>query len=199
MTKTEARTRESSSVDPYGLPTLSTIGSSEWMSRAACRGAGDIMLPERGDEAGIEVAKAVCTGELAGGAECPVRAECLLFAVENNEKTGIWGGFGEATRRKVGRFVRASDEEPIEAVRLYLSQHRGGRRNRRSAEEVFTSATLLTIESEEAKKERKDRERIRALRAKYHLPLDYDPEEGEGATDEAVEPSTPDPSSVVAA
>jgi hypothetical protein len=32
-------------------------------------------------------------------AACPVRAECLRFAVENGERQGIWGGLSDEERR----------------------------------------------------------------------------------------------------
>ncbi len=40
----------------------------------------------------IEAAKAVCSG-------CPVRVECLEFALEPHQEAGIWGGTSEDERR----------------------------------------------------------------------------------------------------
>lgn len=31
--------------------------------------------------------------------QCPIRDECLLFALTNNEKSGVWGGMGELDRK----------------------------------------------------------------------------------------------------
>jgi len=50
--------------------------------------------PERKEErdAREAKAKAIC-------AECPVRAECLDYALDIREPHGIWGGLTEAERR----------------------------------------------------------------------------------------------------
>ena len=68
-----------------------------WQDAGACRGK-DIVLffgpdgerqPER--EVRERKAKAVC-------AACPVRAECLTYAVSRPEKYGTWGGLNEEER-----------------------------------------------------------------------------------------------------
>lgn len=43
-------------------------------------------------------AMSFCNGEW-DGIVCPVREECLLFALTNNLKEGVWGGTSELTRR----------------------------------------------------------------------------------------------------
>lgn len=43
-----------------------------------------------------------CNGTVDGSV-CPIRHECLLFALTNNEKDGIWGGTDEITRRAIRR------------------------------------------------------------------------------------------------
>lgn len=43
-----------------------------------------------------------CNGEY-DGTECPIRHECLLFALRNNEKFGVWGGTNEITRKAIRR------------------------------------------------------------------------------------------------
>lgn len=75
----------------------------EWRRRAACRDSDpDLFFPagETGpalDQA--ELAKAVCR-------QCPVRGECLDFALASNQEAGIWGGATEAERRKLRRTWR---------------------------------------------------------------------------------------------
>lgn len=32
---------------------------------------------------------------------CPVRHECLLFSLANNEEYGVWGGTSEVTRKAI--------------------------------------------------------------------------------------------------
>lgn len=34
---------------------------------------------------------------------CEVQAECLAYAINNNEKTGVWGGRSERARRAIRR------------------------------------------------------------------------------------------------
>lgn len=72
-----------------------------WQLKAACRGPQAIVFfpPahfERKDEK-IERerrAKAICAG-------CPVRAECLDYAMRIREQHGIWGGLNEVERKSV--------------------------------------------------------------------------------------------------
>lgn len=62
-----------------------------WRSRAACRTAApDLFFPETGENAAA--AKAIC-------AACPVRAECLAYAVSVPEGHGVFGGLSEKERR----------------------------------------------------------------------------------------------------
>lgn len=69
-----------------------------WQLRAACRGPDTWMFfppgqPERKDEREQRErrAKAVC-------ARCPVRLECLDYALRTREPYGIWGGRTESER-----------------------------------------------------------------------------------------------------
>jgi len=43
-----------------------------------------------------EEAKAVCR-------RCPVRSECLTWALESSQDAGVWGGLGEDERRALRR------------------------------------------------------------------------------------------------
>lgn len=71
----------------------------DWQLRAACRGPhAEVFFPpahvERKDEKlDRELrAKAICTS-------CPVRQQCLDYALEIREPHGIWGGMNEGERR----------------------------------------------------------------------------------------------------
>jgi WhiB family redox-sensing transcriptional regulator len=44
----------------------------------------------------LEKARQVC-------GECQVRSECLEFALETNQDSGIWGGLSEEERRVIRR------------------------------------------------------------------------------------------------
>ena len=75
----------------------------DWRNLAACRGLDpELFFPERGDAFTARNAQAVC-------AACPVAAECLEFAIANDETVGIWGGLSgrqlrqEKRRRAGGR------------------------------------------------------------------------------------------------
>lgn len=78
-----------------------------WQWRAACRGEEAALFfapnyPEPKDEreARERQAKAIC-------AVCPVRMECLEYAVRIREPHGIWGGLNEIERR---RLIRDMDQ-----------------------------------------------------------------------------------------
>lgn len=70
-----------------------------WQWRAACRGedASIFFAPNTGEttqEKAIRErqAKSLC-------AVCPVRVECLEYAIRTREPHGVWGGLNEAERR----------------------------------------------------------------------------------------------------
>jgi WhiB family redox-sensing transcriptional regulator len=68
-----------------------------WMTEAACNGVDpDLFFPERGDYRCVAIAKTICR-------TCPVREECLEYAIVNGEKFGVWGGLSERERRRVRR------------------------------------------------------------------------------------------------
>jgi WhiB family transcriptional regulator, redox-sensing transcriptional regulator len=77
--------------------------ASAWQHFAACRGedASYFFAPnyfeKRSEKNAREaVAKAICV-------RCPVRPECLEYALEIREAHGIWGGLNEMERRAVLR------------------------------------------------------------------------------------------------
>lgn len=52
----------------------------------------------------IAAAKGICSA-------CPVRAECLEFAITTNQEFGIWGGTSEDERRVLRRKWRAQQRQ----------------------------------------------------------------------------------------
>lgn len=71
------------------------MSGAAWRAQANCLGLDpEVFFPERGES--IVEAREVC-------AMCTVRVECLEFAIEHNEKHGIWGGLSERQRRSIRR------------------------------------------------------------------------------------------------
>jgi WhiB family transcriptional regulator, redox-sensing transcriptional regulator len=76
----------------------------EWTRRAACgslppRKADRLFFPKQGQSS--KAARVIC-------ARCPVRAECLAYAIEKREAFGIWGGTSERERRSLRKAQRAA-------------------------------------------------------------------------------------------
>ena len=64
-----------------------------WQERALCAETDpEAFFPEKGGS--TREAKKICTG-------CEVRNECLDYALNNDERFGIWGGLSERERRKL--------------------------------------------------------------------------------------------------
>jgi WhiB family redox-sensing transcriptional regulator len=76
---------------------MTNLESLPWAHEAKCLHAEpDTFFPEKGGS--TREAKRICTG-------CPVRDECLEFALSNDERFGIWGGLSERERRKLKRLA----------------------------------------------------------------------------------------------
>ena len=67
-------------------------GALGWQELALCAQTDpEAFFPEKG--ASTREAKRVCQS-------CEVRAECLEYALANDERFGIWGGLSERERRR---------------------------------------------------------------------------------------------------
>jgi WhiB family redox-sensing transcriptional regulator len=90
--------------DPASLWELLGLGSPEetaWMVAGLCAQTDpEAFHPVRGES--TRRAKAVCLA-------CPVRAECLAFALARGERDGVWGGLSPRERRALLR-------RPVEGV-----------------------------------------------------------------------------------
>lgn len=64
----------------------------DWWDQAACR-RSDPALFYSDRPSDIAEAKRMCT-------ECPVREECLGYALANDERHGVWGGLTPVERRE---------------------------------------------------------------------------------------------------
>jgi WhiB family transcriptional regulator, redox-sensing transcriptional regulator len=71
-----------------------------WMTQARCRdGASSEFFPS--DGVGVERARRIC-------AECPVKVECLEYALTYRIDHGVWGGCSERERRRMLRRRRVT-------------------------------------------------------------------------------------------
>ena len=67
-----------------------------WQAYAECATTDpEAFFPEKGGS--TKAAKRICHDL------CPVRAECLEYALANDERFGVWGGYSERERRKLRR------------------------------------------------------------------------------------------------
>jgi WhiB family transcriptional regulator, redox-sensing transcriptional regulator len=75
--------------------TIESTEPDDWQSRARCLETDpEAFFPEEGNTS--RRAKRVCRS-------CEVRAECLAYALEHDERDGIWGGLTERERRRLHR------------------------------------------------------------------------------------------------
>ena len=83
---------ESREADSVLLP-MSDGSPASWQERALCAQTDpEAFFPEKGGS--TRDAKRVCLS-------CEVRAECLEYAMEQDERFGIWGGLSERERRRM--------------------------------------------------------------------------------------------------
>jgi WhiB family redox-sensing transcriptional regulator len=76
----------------FGLP-----DEASWQERALCAQTDpEAFFPEKGGS--TREAKKICTG-------CEVRGECLEYALQHDERFGIWGGLSERERRRLKRAI----------------------------------------------------------------------------------------------
>ena len=88
-------------VDPVrlGIPGVRRPGEDDgalaWQADALCAQTDpEAFFPEKGGS--TRDAKKIC-------AQCEVKAECLEYALSNDERFGIWGGLSERERRRLRR------------------------------------------------------------------------------------------------
>jgi WhiB family redox-sensing transcriptional regulator len=75
----------------------------DWRHRARCRDVDPELFFPVGTtgpaEAQVQAAKAIC-------ALCPVREDCLQWALDTAQDAGVWGGLSEEERRALRRGQR---------------------------------------------------------------------------------------------
>jgi len=84
---------------PLSAETI-TIPGRDWRQLAACRHADpELFFPVSASgpsQDQVTQAKAICAG-------CPVRQQCLGFALDTRQDHGVWGGMSEEERRPRAR------------------------------------------------------------------------------------------------
>lgn len=72
---------------------MNAVLDTDWMAAGNCADKPpSLFFPS--DGVGVEVAKRVCV-------DCPVRTQCLEYALENRIDHGVWGGTSERERRRI--------------------------------------------------------------------------------------------------
>ncbi|MGH8915463.1 MAG: WhiB family transcriptional regulator [Acidimicrobiia bacterium] len=81
-----------------GPSQLTTELAADWRNRAACAGHNHALFFPVGDldEVRVTRAREICM-------TCPVAEECLEYALETNQRAGIWGGTTEEERKSLRR------------------------------------------------------------------------------------------------
>lgn len=76
-------------------PTTNDANTIPWQERGICAQTDpEAFYPEKGGS--TKEAKKICRG-------CEVRQECLDYALDHDERFGIWGGYSERERRRLKR------------------------------------------------------------------------------------------------
>lgn len=79
-----------------------------WRLQAACRGVDTELFVSSARRNNYSAARPICE-------PCPVREECLSYAVENTITLGLWGGMSPRQRRAVSPFYSLTgDDDPGE-------------------------------------------------------------------------------------
>lgn len=82
------------------MTTTDRTETPDWRHRAACRAEDpELFFPVGNTGAAllqIEEAKAVCR-------RCPSQPQCLQWALESGQDSGVWGGLSEDERRSMKR------------------------------------------------------------------------------------------------
>jgi WhiB family transcriptional regulator, redox-sensing transcriptional regulator len=86
-----------------------------WQDQSLCAETDpDAFFPEKGGS--TAAAKRVCRA-------CPVRSECLEYALANDERFGVWGGMSERERRRVDRAVTSVPRRCLKDLHVMTAEN----------------------------------------------------------------------------
>jgi WhiB family redox-sensing transcriptional regulator len=78
---------------------MDSADDQDWRERALCAQTDpEAFFPEKGGS--TREGKLICS-------RCEVRADCLQYAMDHDERFGIWGGLSERERRRLRRAAAA--------------------------------------------------------------------------------------------
>lgn len=131
----------------------SIMKRAEWTARAACRDLDpNLFFPRVGDEMKAvdyaPEARAACAG-------CPVAAECLMYALNNAERYGLWGGKTPLQRRSIRRRLIAQGAikpQPGRGAEPECGTRSGYNTHRRRGEEACGECRVANTEYVTAKR-----------------------------------------------
>lgn len=112
-------------IEILGKKLLEQRKSKAWLADAKCARESEdpeLFFPEKSGTALSQsrAAKGICNGR-EDGEVCPVRDQCLEYALTNNERFGVWGGMSEQERAKERRrrrkIARTRAERRVVVVR----------------------------------------------------------------------------------
>ncbi len=80
---------------------IANRGEEVWQTKAACRGPHAIVFfpPSHAERKEERIARERAAKEICR--PCPVRQDCLDYAIRIREAHGIWGGLSEAERKQI--------------------------------------------------------------------------------------------------
>jgi len=82
---------------------LISIDPPPFVAEALCAQTDpELFFPEQGESSAT--ARSICKA-------CPARQECLLWAIQNNENHGVWGGYTPRARRRIKQRHRRMTQE----------------------------------------------------------------------------------------
>lgn len=117
----------------------------DWRNQAVCREVDPELFFPVGNSAVADMqaenAKRVC-------GRCPVRSECLSWAVETRQESGVWGGLSEKERGSLRRHAGNATEE---GVRLAVTHGERIARMARQGRSVAYMADRLGVEHKAAR------------------------------------------------